>query len=149
MIIDSIRSFERYVHIHEHFSKVYEFITENDLHSLAPGKYEIDGNNAWVTISEQDAVGLDSVPELEVHDTYIDIHVPLEGTETIGWRDRSKCSGVDVEYNAENDYAMLKEEPEVYVSVDPDNFVICFPKDAHAPLMGTGVIRKAVFKVRA
>lgn len=149
MIIDSLRSFERYVQIHEHFSKVYDFIRKNDLHTLSVGKHEIDGKNVWVTISEQDALGLDSVPELEVHDTYIDIHVPLEGTETIGWRDRSKCSGVDVEYDAEKDFAMLKEEPEVFVSVDPDNFVICFPKDAHAPLMGTGKLKKAVFKVKA
>jgi len=149
MIIDSLRSFERYVHIHEHFPKVYDFITKNDLHTLAPGKYDIDGQNAWVSITEQEAVGLDKAPELEVHDSYIDIHVPLDGTETIGWRDRAKCSGADVEYDAEKDFAMLKEEPEVYVSVDPDNFVICFPKDAHAPLMGTGIIRKAIFKVRA
>ncbi|MBQ0006343.1 MAG: YhcH/YjgK/YiaL family protein [Alistipes sp.] len=149
MIIDSIRSFERYVQIHEHFSKVYDFLTKHDLHSLEPGKYDIDGGNVWVSITEKEAVGLDSTPEMEVHDSYIDIHVPLVGTETIAWRDRAKCSGVDVEYDAENDFALLKEEPEVYVSVDPDNFVICFPKDAHAPMMGTGIIRKAIFKVRA
>jgi len=148
MIIDSLQSFERYVGIHELFPKVCDFIRKNDLHSLQVGKYDIDGSNAWVSITECDAKGLDAAPVLEVHDSYIDIHVPLNSTETIGWRDRARCSGADVEYDAENDFAELREEPEVFVSVDPDNFVICFPKDAHAPLMGTGVIRKAIFKVR-
>ena len=65
-----------------------------------------------------------------------------------GFRDRAKCLGVNVEYNAEKDVAFLKEEPEAYISYGDDNMVICFPQDCHAPLIGDGEVRKAVFKIR-
>ena len=147
MILDSLRSFERYTTLHPSFGKVHEFIRSHDLHSLPEGRHVIEEGNVWCTISVNKAKEIENAP-LEVHDTFIDIHVILEGTEIIGFRDRSKCLGIDVKYDEANDIAFLKEQPEAYISYSDDNFVICFPQDCHAPLKGSGSIRKAVFKVR-
>lgn len=147
MIIDSILSFERYSDLHSGFSKVHDFIKKHDLKSLEAGKYVIEENNIWCEISENKAKEPEE-SELLVHDSFIDIHIVTEGTEIIGFKDRVKCSTDNVKYDEAMDVARLKDEPEVFVSCSDDNFVICFPKDAHAPLIGNGIIKKAVFKVR-
>ncbi|HIZ86697.1 MAG TPA: YhcH/YjgK/YiaL family protein [Candidatus Coprenecus pullistercoris] len=147
MILDSIKSFERYLTLHASFGKVHRFIKDNDLHALPEGKHVIEEGNIWCSISASEAKDIQDAP-LEVHDSFIDIHVILEGTEIIGFRDRAKCMGVDVKYDEAADIAFLKEKPEAYVSYSDNNFIICFPQDCHAPLIGTGTIRKAVFKVR-
>lgn len=147
MILDSLKSFDKYVNIHASFGKVYDFILKNDLHALPEGKHVIEEGNIWCTVSTVECRDESDSP-LEVHDSFIDIHVVLEGTEIIGFRNRSKCLGINVDYNAEKDVAILNEEPEAYVSYGDDNMVICFPQDCHAPLIGDGKVRKAVFKVR-
>ncbi len=147
MILDSLKSIERYATLHESFGKVMEFIRKNDLHSLSDGRYEIEKDNVWCTVSTEEGRDGADAP-LEVHDSFIDIHLVLEGSEIIGFRDRSKCLGVDVKYDEAKDIAFMKESPEAYISYSDDNFVICFPQDCHAPLIGKGTIRKAVFKVR-
>ena len=117
MILDSLKSFERYITLHERFGKVYEFIKSHDLHSLEDGKHVIEEDNIWCTVSTSEG-------------------------------DRSGCLGVGVSYDEASDTALMKESPEAYISYSGDNFVICFPQDSHAPLLGSGTVRKAVFKVR-
>ena len=85
--------------------------------------------------------------KLEIHDSYIDIHVLLEGSETIGLKDRSKCNTDNTKYQEADDIAFLEEEPENYVVMGVNNLAIIFPADAHAPLLGAGNYKKAVFKV--
>lgn len=148
MILDSLKSFERYVELHKSFGKVYAFIKDNDLYGLPEGKHIIEENNIWCTVVSEEGKGLEECTPLEVHDSFIDIHVILEGTETIGFRDRAKCMGTEVKYDEAKDIALLTEEPEAFVSYSDGNMVICFPQDAHAPMMGNGTIRKAIFKVR-
>ncbi|HIZ85514.1 MAG TPA: YhcH/YjgK/YiaL family protein [Candidatus Coprenecus stercoravium] len=147
MILDSLTSFERYVTLHASFGKVLDFIKNHDLHTLPDGKHIIEEGNIWCSVSSSEAREPENAP-LEAHDSFIDIHVILEGTEIIGFRDRARCMGIDVKYDETADIAFLKEKPEAYVSYSDDNFIICFPQDCHAPLIGTGTIRKAVFKVR-
>lgn len=147
MIIDSIKSFERYTGIHESFADVCRFLKENNLSLLEDGDYEISGDRVRCRISVQDAKSIDEMPRLEVHDSHIDIHIVIEGSETIGFKSRGACDGTGVEYDAERDIAFFADAPETFVNYAGDNFVICFPTDAHAPLIGNGRIRKAVFKV--
>ncbi len=149
MILDSVKSFEKYKTLVPGFDKVYEFIRGNNLLELEEGRHEIDGQNVYCTIFKGDLKSYDECP-LEVHDSYIDIHVVLEGVETIGFKDRCLCDdqGVNVKYKEENDIAFLNDdEPENFLSLGAGNLAIIFPTDAHAPLMGEGEIKKAVFKV--
>lgn len=148
MIIDSLISFEKYISLHQSFEKVYNYLKENDLKSLPVGRHPIEEGNIWIKVSENQGRGVEDLPPVEVHDSFIDIHIVISGVETIGFVDRTKCLGKDVEYDEKEDVAYLKEAPEVFVSYPENNFVICFPKDGHAPMIGNGVIRKAVIKVR-
>lgn len=147
MIVDSIRGFEKYKGLHERFGKVFEFLRKSDLGAMEPGEYEIDGKDVYCKIECADARPLEEM-KLEMHDVYIDIHVLIEGNETIGFRDRALCSDSNISYDEGRDIAFPEEEPEVFVNLGEGNLVICFPSDAHAPLLGEGKIRKAVIKVR-
>lgn len=149
MIIDSIRGFERYKDFGVGFDKVYEFIKRNDLNSLEIGNHPIVENDVWCTISTQEGRDIADSPKMEVHDSFVDIHILLEGDETIGYKDRARCENLQMaQYNEAQDVALFDEVPEVFVSCSTDNFVICFPYDAHTPLLGSGTIKKAVFKIR-
>lgn len=146
MILDSLKSFEKYQTLQEGFDKVYQFIRKNSLATLEEGSYEIDGKRVYCTISSGELKNVEDA-KLEIHDSYIDIHVLLEGAETIGLKDRSKCNTDNTKYQEADDIAFLEEEPENYVVMGVGNLAIIFPADAHAPLLGTGSYKKAVFKV--
>ncbi|MDP3453395.1 MAG: YhcH/YjgK/YiaL family protein [Bacteroidales bacterium] len=146
MITDSLKGLDRYVNLHPRFQKAYEYISKNRLEDLKPGEYEISGREIYCTIWEGEGKGME-LPKLEVHDSYIDIHILLEGSETIGFRDRGKCVGDNIPYDQTRDIAFLEEEPENFLILSPGNMAIIFPHDAHAPLIGEGIIKKAVVKV--
>ena len=146
MIVDSLKGFERYLNLHGRFAAAYEFLKKNPPGSLEGGEYPVKGREVYCTVWEGEAKGLD-LPKLEVHDSYIDVHILIEGTETIGYRDRGRCNGDDIPYDSDKDIAFLEEEPESFVTLGPGNIAIVFPYDAHAPLIGTGKIKKAVIKV--
>lgn len=146
MILDSLKSLEKYQTLQSGFDKAYQFVKSNNLHSLAPGEYEIDGKNVYCKIWEGDLKGMES-PKLEVHDSYIDIHILLNGTETIGVKDRGRCGDEYEPYNESEDIAFYNDEPENYVVLGVDNMAIIFPADAHAPLIGEGTCKKAIIKV--
>jgi biofilm protein TabA len=148
MVIDSVKSFERYKNFHRNFDKVYDFIKNNDLSKLEVGKYPIVKNEIWCSISVSDGRSLDNMPQMEVHDSFIDIHILLDGNETMGFKNRSLCNISSAAYNEADDIALFDEFPEVFVSCGINNFVICFPTDGHTPLLGEGKIKKAIFKVR-
>lgn len=149
MILDSVKSFEKYKTLVPGFDKIYDFIRKNNLNELCEGRHEIDGNRIYCTIAAGELKGVE--PEncpLEIHDSYIDIHILIDGSETIGFKDRCLCDDSAAKYDSDNDIAFLPDTPDNYVSLGTNNFIVVFPSDAHAPLIGEGPYKKAVFKVR-
>lgn len=148
MILDSVKSFEKYRNLAEGFDKVYKFMRSKEFNPENEGRHELDVERVYCTISREQLKDIDRAP-LETHDSHIDIHVILKGAETMGIKDRSLCDVKDVKYNEADDVAFLKDEhPDNYISIGEDNLAIVFPSDAHAPLIGEGEIVKAVFKVK-
>ena len=147
MIIDSITGMERYFSLHPRFEKVYKYLRSQSLQELAEGRYEIDGHNAYMTISTSKCREIEDA-KLEVHDSYIDIQIPLESCETFGWRDRSNCNDILTPYDETKDIAFFADTAEVFFTLEPLSIAIFFPHDAHAPLIGNGSVKKAVIKVR-
>jgi YhcH/YjgK/YiaL family protein len=147
MIIDSLPGLERYFSLHRHFKTVFQFLRSRPLHELAEGRHNIDGDNAYLRVSVNEGKNAEDA-KLEVHDSYIDIQMPLEGVETIGWRDRRDCSLLSAPYDAAADVAFFDDPAEVFFTLEPMTLAILFPHDAHAPLIGHGRIKKIVVKVR-
>lgn len=88
-----------------------------------------------VAVNAQD-VTLKAASRLEAHRKFIDIHVPLSGPEIQGWAPVSSLTDVTDPYNADNDIEFFGEAPVQTRKIEPGQFVIFFPEDAHAPNMG-------------
>ena len=129
------------------YVKALEFIRNTDLNSLENGKHIIDGDNLFVNIVDSN-MKTPQEARLEVHDKYIDIQVPLSKEETFGVKPRSECKLPDGEMNTEKDILFYKDPVEETVTMAPGEMVTFGPETAHAPLIGEGVIHKAIFKVR-
>ena len=79
---------------------------------------------------------------------YIDVHILLEGNETIGWKASEELKTEIKSYVKEEDCALYSDQPTTFVNIQPGEFVIVFPEDPHAPAIGNGKIRKLIAKVR-
>ena len=117
-----------------------------DLLSLAPGRYPI--------IDKQFFVIVENVPgrtranaKLECHRKYIDIQLVLEGTDEMGWKALADCREPVSDYSAEKDIRFFHDAPATWIATPPGAFCIFFPDDAHAPLVGKGIIHKVIFKI--
>lgn len=146
MIIDTISSAKQYYSLHPMFEKAFEYILEN-INNIKEGRTDIDSDNLYV----MGANGLLKNKEeafLEAHNRYIDIQIVIKGNETFGWSSRKRCFSEQADYNSEKDIVFYNDTPSTYFTLTPDEFVIFFPEDSHAPLVGDGNIVKAVVKVK-
>lgn len=147
MIFDSLKNSALYYGVNPRFERAFAYLEQNDIDSLAPGKYEIEGSDIFINIVER---GLKSPEEakLEVHNEYIDIQVVLKGKESFGWSERKDMKQPQAEFDSEKDIQFFDDKPQTYYTLLPGQFTILFPEDSHAPLVGEGDIRKAIIKVR-
>lgn len=130
-----------------YYIEAMDFIRTHDLILLAAGRYAIDGDNLYLNIV--DAQMRPSVEaRLEVHDRYIDVQVPLSCQETFGIKSRAECTEPDGSMDTEKDIMFFNDVIDTFVNVRPGEVMVFPPDTAHAPLIGEGHIRKAIFKVR-
>lgn len=149
MIIDTIANAYKYFSVHPLFEKAFNYIKKQDLKQMAPGRYEIEVDRLAAIFSHKKGVSVaESTAHFECHNANIDIQLCIEGKETFGWRPRENCRSPKGEYSPENDVLLFADEPDMYFSLTGGQFVIFFPEDVHAPMIGDGDIRKLVMKVK-
>ncbi len=146
MILDTLARGHHYVDLHPQFARAFGCLKELDLAALSPGRHEIDGERIYLLIDHVEGRGA-AAARLEHHRRYIDIQVAIEGDELIGWMPVECCQDRDGEFDTERDVGFFLEEPHSWVTLRPGSFAIFFPADAHAPLAGTGPVKKAIMKV--
>ena len=149
MIIDTIANASKYFSVHPLFAKAFEYIKQTDLQTKEPGKYEIDGDKLKAIFSDKKGMTAEeSIAKFECHNKYIDIQLCISGLETIGWKPREKCVEAKGGYNEEKDVLFYNESPDMYFQLTDGQFVIFFPEDVHAPMIGDSEIKKLVIKVK-
>ena len=146
MILSTLANADLYAALHPLFPRAFEFMRNTDLLSLAPERYPI--------IDKQLFVIVENVPgrtradaKLECHRKYIDIQLVLAGTDEMGWKALADCIDPVSDYSAEKDIQFFHDAPATWIATPPGAFCIFFPDDAHAPLVSSGNIRKAIFKI--
>ena len=147
MIIDSLHNAERIEGMNPYFKEVFDFLRSADLASLEPGRIDINGDNAWISVMETTGKPKDKAA-LETHDVYIDIQVLIEGRETFGWKPRRELKQVRPQDPAKTDIDFYDDDASFYFPLSPGCFAVFFPEDGHAPCVGEGNIKKLVAKVR-
>jgi len=146
MILSTLSQSSRYATLHSLFPRVFDYIRNTDLLSLAPGRYPIIDKQLYVIV-ENVAGRTREAATLECHRKYIDIQLVLEGTDEMGWKALADCSQPVSEYSAKKDIQFFHDAPATWIATPPGAFCIFFPEDAHAPLVSAGNIRKAIFKI--
>ena len=149
MIIDSLSNASKYISLHPHFANAFAYISSVDLAGLEVGKFDIDGDNLRGIVSDKNGVpAAESTAKFECHNLHIDIQVCIRGKETIGWKPRGSCVQPKGEYNPEKDVLFYGDAPDMFFGLTDAQFVIFYPEDVHAPMIGDGLIKKLVIKVK-
>lgn len=148
MILDSLKNAALYYGVSPRMKKAFELIAATDWKTVEPGIHELDGKDIFVNVMERELKTRDAA-KLEVHDEYIDIQILISGSqESFGWSERCELTKPQGEFNAEKDILFFDDEPQTYYTLRPGQFTVLFPEDGHAPMVGEGVVRKIIVKVR-
>lgn len=126
-----------------------DYAASHNLAALAPGSYPIDGDRLFVNIVEYET----KKPEerfWEAHRAYLDVHVSLDGTEQI---DLNFLPNLEVKnYIEKDDFVPADGDKACSVIMNPSDFLVCYPADAHRTAVAfegrAQKVKKAIFKVR-
>ncbi len=147
MILDSLDNFNVYYKIHPLFERVHSLLSDPKLKGYEHGKHEFDGENIFFIVSKSEVKRPESI-KLESHIKYLDVHFTISGKDVIGWRDVGSCEKKIGEFNVQDDYVLYEDESLTEVAINENHFVIVYPNDAHAPMIGEGYLHKIVVKVK-
>lgn len=146
MVLDSLNHTGIYEKINPLFKKAFDYIQSVDIKNLQVGKIQLD-ENISVAVSDSNLKN-ENDAKLELHNQYIDIQIPIDKTEKFGWKGRSELKMPHEPFNIAKDIQFFDDKIESIIPVNPGNFVIFWPEDAHAPCIGEGKIRKIVIKIK-
>ncbi|MBO9683071.1 MAG: YhcH/YjgK/YiaL family protein [Flavisolibacter sp.] len=148
MILDNISNIDKYVSLHPRFAKAFEFVKSLNLETLEAGqKFEIDGKDIHASVSAKEGLKAEDA-KFEAHDHHFDIQICPTANETLGWSPRDIVKEVKTPYNAEKDVTFFADKPSTYFQLKEGQFAIFYPEDVHAPMIGEGVIKKLVVKIK-
>jgi YhcH/YjgK/YiaL family protein len=143
------QEFARQYHANKaYWDMAFTFLKEHDLQALAKGKYPIDGDNVYATVTEDPSKDFDKT-NWESHRKYIDLQCVITGEERMGVCPVASAT-VTREYDEKKDLANYSAEGKQY-DIPAGTFVIFFPGDAHRPNItpgGNKVVKKIVIKIR-
>ncbi len=130
------------------WDKAFTFLRDSNLLTLKPGKYVIDGDNAYATITEALSKTFEQ-SAWESHRKYIDLQYVIKGNEKIGVAPITTAT-VTKPYDETKDAANYNAEGQFYIAT-PGTFFLFFPGDAHRPNIkvdGYDIVKKLVIKIR-
>ena len=130
MILDSLRNWAFYCGADSRLKRALEYLAAADLNTLEPGRYEIEGAEIFMKVTEGE-LKREEEASLEVHDKYIDVQVLIAGeVETMGWRERRECRVPRGPFDAEEDIRFFADRPQLFVGIRPGQFVVFGPEDS-------------------
>ena len=134
----------------ERWDKAFEFLKNSDLTTLAPKRYNIDGDNLYATISEYQSKNETDV-KFETHKKYIDIQYVISGTELMSLAPMADKKDVTTPYDGNRDIEYMTVSKFSGYPATSANFFLFFPSDIHRPSVKVAEsvpVRKVVIKVK-
>src|SRR5512147_1633154 len=132
MILCSVSDFERYLDLNSRFDALVEALDIDALKRYDAGRHDILGDELFVVASPGSPTRTNAM--LEAHRQYIDVHVLLDGTESIGWASIDTLVSPDKEFDVVRDFICYRDPHTCLFTPKPGQVIVCFPEDAHAPL---------------
>ena len=106
------------------WDKAIAFLRDSDLANLKPGKYVIDGDNTFATITEGPSKEFDKTA-WESHRKYIDLQYVIQGKEKIGVA-KLETATVTNPYDDKKDGANYTAEGQFFIA-EPGTFYLFSP----------------------
>ncbi|WP_164821606.1 YhcH/YjgK/YiaL family protein [Paenibacillus koleovorans] len=151
MILDRLSNAANYYGIHPQLAAGFRYLQEHaeSLPGLAPGKYEIDGNDLYFLVQHYNTKPL-AEGKWEAHRRYFDIQYLAEGTELMGFAHLDQVR-IKKEYDEAGDYALFEGDEGSLCEVTAGSFAVFAPQDAHIPGIAVdeepAPVKKIVVKV--
>nr|WP_294895193.1 YhcH/YjgK/YiaL family protein [uncultured Pedobacter sp.] len=130
------------------WDKAFQFMENNDLEKLAPGKYPIDGDKVFASITETVDKPFEDT-KWESHRKYIDLQYVISGKEKIG-EASFENEKVTNPYDASRDAANYEINNGKFYLADPSTFYLFFPSTTHRPniMVNSDKVKKLVIKIK-
>ncbi len=107
MVVDTLENLEKYASLNPLFAQAIDFLKSHDLQAMEIGKTELKGKDLFVNIAQTKPKTKEEA-KLETHNEFIDIQIPLSGTEIMGYTAAKDCVPADAPYNAEKDITFFE-----------------------------------------
>ncbi|HEY8784626.1 MAG TPA: YhcH/YjgK/YiaL family protein [Mucilaginibacter sp.] len=146
--VNSIDFERQYESNKDTWDKVFKFLSDSKLATLAPGRYAVDDDKAYATIALGPPKNLEDA-KWESHRKYIDLQYVIAGKVKLGVCPLSAAQVTEA-YNEKKDAAHYNADGKYYVAT-PQNFFLFFPEDVHRPdikVKGYDTLKKLVIKIR-
>lgn len=148
MIVDSLQNAAKYYSLHPNFEKAFNYVKQNDIANLEEGAFEIGEGLKVIVIVGQGNTKEEAVKGFECHDKNIDIQISIKGPETFAWKPRENCVKPNGDYSEERDVRFFHDAPDTFFELQEKQFAILFPEDVHTAMIGQGLLKKIVIKVK-
>ena len=148
MIFDRIANAHIYASLGQGIARALRYLGDTDLAALEPGRYEIEGTDLYVVVSEY-ATKQPSDGRWEAHRRYIDLQYLVRGTERIGYATVDRLEAGP--YDERKDVMSLGGSGQ-FVTLEPGDFMLLWPHDAHMPGIAVdspAPVKKVVVKIAA
>lgn len=147
MILDTFENAALYYALTPRMERAFEIIASTDWSTMPVGVSELEGREIFVNIMEIDLKQPQDA-KLEIHNAYADIQILLTGEqEGFGWSARADIKEPIGEFDEQKDVQFFDDKHQTIYYIRKGQFTILMPEDAHAPMIGTGAVRKAIVKV--
>lgn len=146
MILDTLDRAAALAGLSSAFADAAAFLAGGGLADLEPGRFDVGTRGVSVIVACGGARRADE-GRLEAHRRFADIQLLLAGRESIGWRPLADCRCPDAAYDPATDLQCFADPPQAWLPLEPGQFAVFWPSDAHLPQVGEGDMRKLVVKV--
>jgi len=128
------KEFERQYSLNQNdWDKAFQFIRENDLSKLAPGKYPLTDNGAYVMVQDS-YLDPSKQGRFENHKKFIDLQYVFDGKAILYYCPMSDVVERSTEYSDAKDVEFFNLSKTCQaISMDSSQYIILFPGDAHMP----------------
>ncbi len=143
MILDYVSRAEHYAGILPNFVEVMNYA--KTLVDAPVGRY--DCGDSFVLVQEFETKPA-AAKDYELHRKYADVHVVLQGQESLGYDDIENLPPKEA-FNPDKDMQMLDGVGQ-YVTINPGMFCLVLPHDGHKPgccVETPSFLRKFVIKI--
>ena len=146
MIFDQIKHLSRYRSLSSRFAVAADFLGRPDLADLPDGRTDLIPGEVWAIVMTKPARQA-AEAQFEFHRHFADIQCCVAGQEQLGWHPSMEGLSVAKPYDTEKDAGMLHGPIREFLPLQPGWFSVLFPEEPHAPLIGSGTLKKVVLKV--